>query len=294
MVYPIPIVIGQTLAENVEGLLPLDTMYAYNGAWASRPSAAAYPVGTKIRFTDQKGEWETNGTDWIPVNGSVMKAQMKLPLFIAPTFTGTTNGAVTLGTAMNIRTPKCFMYFAANSLVASHPAGFYYVEMSSTTAAVVYNNTYTPAAGVEPVEPSSKTIFSGAVPGGTGVTSEVTAYIVNVFGGEMGKWGVLDTFILPTWSSTAGAKTYKIKLGSTVFGGSVGTNSYGTKANNRIQNKGAEDVNIGENNLFVPSNFGTLGTVNTSVDTTLSVTMQLAVATDFCGIAQCSVRRRKL
>lgn len=50
--------------------------YAYEGTWASRPAASAVAAGSKMRATDVGvggySEWVSNGTNWRPLNGSVL------------------------------------------------------------------------------------------------------------------------------------------------------------------------------------------------------------------------------
>lgn len=49
---------------------------AYTGTWANRPAATAVAPGTKMIATDVGvggySEWVSNGTNWRPVNGSVL------------------------------------------------------------------------------------------------------------------------------------------------------------------------------------------------------------------------------
>lgn len=281
-----------SLAEGTTNLYYTDAraraaQYVYTGTWASRPDASLYINREKARFSDQPGEWESNGSEWIPVNGEVMLGFSKLPLIIAPTFTGTTNGAVTLGTGI-AQYNKCYMYVPANSLAATHAAGWYYAEMSSGTAVTFYDNTYTPAAGVDPLEPTSKTAFSGAVPGGTGVTSEVTAYTIGLPGGIMGKFGELETEGFFIVNATSNAKIIYLKLsGNPTYGITRGSSNLNLKS--FTKNVGAENLQFslygGETNIR--------HAIDTTTDKTFSVTMQKSTATDVVIAQFFSIRLRK-
>jgi len=269
--------------------------YAFKGAMASAPSASAYPLGTHAFFTDVG----PNGTDmvvsssgtWIPHNGRALLSRLTLPVVKAPTIpadaSGTANGAITFGTAVNTAFTRCFCYFDANVVNATQPAGFYYMEMSSTTAAIVYNNTYTPANGVYPTEPTSKTAFSGAVPGGAGVTTEVTAFSYNINGGLLGLYGTLILEIYFEANTTAGIKSPRNKLGGT-------TTHQGSLQSTPMIHSLAALKNIGAQNRqrtnasFLNTTSGTsaiTATIDTSVDTTGVFTLQTAAATDWCALS---------
>lgn len=125
--------------------------------------------------------WVSDGVKWRPANGSLTIANTPIPVGKAPTFTGTTNGAITFAVSV-VTVGEAYLYYPENSITASHPAGFYYTRIdngssSSANFGTVYNNTYTPADGVLPTKPTVLMPFSGAVPGGTGVTSVLTALI---------------------------------------------------------------------------------------------------------------------
>lgn len=73
-------------------------------AWASRPSASAVAVGSKIKITDYGySEWYTDGTYWRPVNGQIVLAERSGSV-ASPigTVTGVTAGQFTLSPTMLI------------------------------------------------------------------------------------------------------------------------------------------------------------------------------------------------
>jgi len=271
MAYPIPIAIG--------------SQYAFKGAMASAPSASAYPLGTHAFFTDVG----LNGTDmvvsssgtWIPHNGCALLSRLTLPVVKAPTIpadaSGTANGAITFGTAVNTAFTRCFCYFDANVVNATQPAGFYYMEMSSTTAAIVYNNTYTPANGVYPTEPTSKTAFAGAVPGGAGSTAEITAFAYKLNGSLLGLYGELVLKIAGEHNASAPTKTFTHKIASDTTTNHVstttGVNFQGASYTRNIGSQSRQRSNPKFNTAIV-LNSEIATTIDTSTDQTCLITIR--------------------
>lgn len=259
--------------------------------FANLPSPASSYTGQQRIVTDCNNSiWISNGTAWKPVGGRFLYAKTQLPVVRAPTFTGTTNGAITLGTSTNAIYAKCYMYFAANTLVASHAAGFFYVEMSSTTAGIAYNNTYTPAAGTFPTAPSSKTSFSGAVPGGAGVTSQITAFITTVKGNVLGASGAVLSSIAYELNSSAGNKTLGIYNGATTLGADGGTNNSGGFGTHIIQNI-ATNIQRCTNRILNTSNTNQalLGAIDTTADFDIKYTLIGTTATDWQCLSNLSI-----
>jgi hypothetical protein len=186
--------------------------------WANRIEAGSYPNQT-IFVTDigpSGTEFRSNGTRWVPSHARVLLGYMPLPCVIAPTLSSISAvGAFVLGTAVTTKYTKCYMYFAAGALYTASAAGFYYATMSSTTAGVVYNNTYTPAAGTLPIAPASPTAFADLSGGSlTGSTSEVTFFVQQVPGTILGAYGAMYSEALFEAASTAGAKNTYVYIGT--------------------------------------------------------------------------------
>ena len=273
---------------------PQSGSYVTTDTYANISLLTSYPVGTRARVSDvglYGSDFVYTGSRWVPINGQCVLAQLALPVVKAPTFTGTTNGAITLGTATPQIYSKCYMYFPANSLLAAQAAGFYYVEMSSTTAGVVYNNTYTPAGGTYPTEPTSKTAFSGAVPGGTGLTTEVTAFIVTVAAGLLGLFGVLKSQVMIDVDATAGSKIiYQRLAGGSNTGDTLTTASLMGEAYVRNSGRASEQR---YNTTFSAEVFsGGVGraTINTAAAFDISVTLRTSsAATDIAALLSYSI-----
>jgi len=229
---------------------------------------------------------------WIPHNGGALLSRLTLPVVKAPTIpadaSATANGAITFGTAVGTAYAKCFCYFAANVVNATQPAGFYYMEMSSTTAAIVYNNLYTPAAGVYPTEPTSKTAFSGAVPGGAGSTSEVTALIYTLPANLLGLYGTVISEVYFEASNSADAKTIRQKLSSTTLNSQVLTTSPHLHGFAIFRNSGSGSLqrSIGNFQPTATPTIAVVGTVDTTASQSITITIQTGTtATDWCALS---------
>ena len=261
-----------------------------SGTYASLSSAYSGTAFTGRRFRATDGQMGfdviNNGAGrLIPLSQQIFAA-MQLPVGVAPTFTGTTNGSFTLGTALATTLKKGYLYFPANSLAAAHSAGFYPVEMSSTTVGVAYNNVYVPAAGTYPTWPTSLTAFIGAVPGGTGVTSEITAFISPAIPANLlGLYGGILSQYYCDYTNSANNKTFKIKYGSTSLGQSAVTATAGFGGVHQFRNAGTAAIQRGQGGLL-NTNVGTTTAAGTEDSTTaLSVTytVQLAASTDYAA-----------
>ena len=193
------------------------------------------------------------------------------------------NGALSAITVQNQIAPGCYMYFGTNVIAAGVPAGLYYVVMSSTSAGTVYNNTYSSGA---PQVPASLTPFVTTGPGAfTQTTAEITLFSLTIPGGIIGAYGSLRVRILGYDNNNANTKTFKASLGVFTFLNIPVTATWSLPTMKSITNRGSlsrqvagyiggiDSGPINANNAY--------GTVDTSVDQTLTITGQLGVATDW-------------
>lgn len=243
--------------------------------------------GCEFIITDiGSSRWFASNSKLQPVNGRCMHARLKLPIFLAPTFTGTTNGAVTFGTAWPTIVNKCYVYYPANSLVSGQAAGFYYTEFSSTTAAIAYNNLYTPAAGVNTDPPTNKVAFSGAVPGGSGVTgSDITVLVAEVPGGALGEYGRYNATGNVESNNSAGNKIPRMKFGgNTMCNGSM-TNVVTGVVTGFFRNCGATNDQRGSGvwTSAATSSAVYAGGADTTVAQNVTFTLQTSNATELVG-----------
>lgn len=225
-------------------------------------------------------------------------AEWGVPVLIAPTGTMANNGAVTLGTALGRTYVDCFMAFAAGAIAAGVPAvtTWYYVQMSSATVGVVFNNPIVPGAAWTPTIPASPTAFATTGPGAyTGVIAEVQGPTVSVPGNSLGANGRLimrDQFW--QFNNTAGVKTPRLKFGGTTYfnpGPSTQLNAIPVLI---VQNAGKTNVQLG----FVGGNYGSIAVISTNmvssaIDTTAAqnavFSLQIATATDYLVLENGSV-----
>lgn len=263
------------------------TLYVAQAAYASLPAGTVTrqkAIATDVGPNGSEMSW--NGARWIPVNGRCTLAYLPLPVGIAPTFpanaSGTANGAITFGTAVNAAYAKCYVYYPVNSVNASQPAGFYYTEMSTTTAAIVYNNVYTPAAGTLPTEPTSKTAFAGAVPGGAGVTSSVNFLKVTLPAGILGNFGAVGADLLSEVNNTAGGKNTTALLNAAAIHTTYQSGNLSLHAIGQFRNAGsaASQRTHGTWANTNGSNSFSACAVDTSVACTLNYEMTHSTATD--------------
>jgi hypothetical protein len=87
-----------------------------------------------------------------------------LPFVIVSSGSMGNNGALTFTGAVASAYPSAYVYLPAGAISSGSAAGFYYAVFSTTTAATVYNNTYTPS-NTPPTIPASPTAFVTTGPG---------------------------------------------------------------------------------------------------------------------------------
>jgi hypothetical protein len=188
------------------------------------------------------------------------------------------NGVGTLSTAL-AATPaitNCYAYFAANAIATGVAAGWYYTVFSTTTAFIVYNNTYTTGT---PVIPASPTPFVTASPVSyTGSSSAITAYQLSVAGNTLGLNGGLRITSAISYTNSAANKTQTI----TWAGSQLTTDTFTTSASYvvmaGIKNAGVTGVQYG---MFSSGASGGIGAPSTNAltSTTADTTMAQTVAT---------------
>lgn len=208
-------------------------------------------------------------------------ASTAIPFIIAPTGTMANNGAITLGTALPLVYPSCYLNLPANAIQAGSAAGWYYAVMSSTTVGQVFNNVYTTGL---PTIPASPTAFATTGPGAfTGVTTAVTGPSVTVPANALGPNGVLRASHAWSFPGNANNKTVAIAFGGTTIVSTTQTANLSlsgllTLANRGVANAqvGGNSVTIGATGISVP-NFA----INTAVSQPLAMVGTMVVATDF-------------
>lgn len=122
------------------------------------------------------------------------------------------NGADTLGTALPVAYPNAYKWYPAGAVFAGSVAGWYFIQMSSTTAATVFNNVYTSG---QPTIPAVPTPIVAAGPGAytatTGATTAVTFPVNGTMVGANG--GVLNLTAMVAVNNSAGNKIPLLSIG---------------------------------------------------------------------------------
>jgi len=184
----------------------------------------------------------------------------------------------------------CWCYLPANFGGKTYPAGWYWAVFSSDTAGILYNNVYT--SGV-PTRPAALTPFSDNLAGWlTQTTSEVTGPTgFTLLGGSMGKSGALKAHLRGIGNATA-TKFYKLYLDSSLVQYiQPVTTSPNWEMIVSTCNQGSESLQINSRQQ-TPTGVGAAWTmmvsgeatsVDTSVDQTLSISMQIST-TAACAI----------
>jgi len=210
-----------------------------------------------------------------------------IPVMVANSGTIATNGTVTLGTALPTTYASAFCYFPASAVSGDATGGIYYVVFSSTTVGVVYAGKYGVANGVgavafTPVIPTGTlTAVTGSNSAYTGSTTET--YLVNVTlpAGSMGNNG--QVVITSNWATnnSAGAKTGKNYLSTTVIGtNSSYTTSTGGSSMNSIRNRGVLNVQSTQLIGGASASGHVYAAVDTSVSVPITISGTIATATD--------------
>lgn len=220
---------------------------------------------------------------------SLMIAQYGLPVGIACTGTMGANGAVTMGTTLNVIYANAFFFFPAGAVFASSPAGFYFTRMTSTTVGTVFNNTYT--AGSTPVIPSALVPVIDAGPGAfTGSTSQQVLTTATIPANVLGNNGALQLDGTFGYNNSAGTKTTNALWASagtsfTVLGGAPTTTQVGVFSR-LVINRGATNIQVSMPNGItfstgVTASPVTQSTLDTTVASTISFALTLNTATDY-------------
>jgi len=218
-------------------------------------------------------------------------------IFIMQAGTVGSNGALTItGTAFIAGFTSGFWgYFPANSLTGSNAAGFYWVVMSSTTAGIVYNTTYTPGTTSATV-PASPVAFSGTT--GAAYTNTISTQIiaaqVSLGTNQVGPNGYIRSRIICLANTGSTAHNVRYLLNATNVGQPAlnGTNVSYT-AIVTIQNRGVVNQQIippvQTGDTAVSTSNPTFTSVDTSGATTWGFALQTGATSDWVGLVACDV-----
>lgn len=205
-----------------------------------------------------------------------------IPTIIANTGTVATNGTITLGTALQLIYPQCWLYLPAGAVVGGL-AGWYYAIMSSTTVGVVYTNFQ--ATMSQPLAlgaAATLTVAVGSNSAYTGVTTEVTMASAVIPAGLLGTVGAVIAEGNWAHNSSAGAKVAKIAFGGSTVLSVSDTTTLGIDIRKKIQNRAAASqvIRVAVDTGAAQSVAPTLLSIDTAAEVTVALTGSIAVATD--------------
>ena len=265
---------------------------------AVRLNVTSYTSGSATIGVRQGTSWD--GIDFATSNGPVTLHQSGISFWLPPgdggtnglSFTGT-RGVFTLSAASPMQYAvaylrNCYCYLPAGAGGLS-TGGWYWCQMSDDTNGEIFADTYTSG---NPAFVSSPTALSDLGVGRiTQTLNPVTGPNFTLPGGAMGPNGILAASIGCRANNSANAKTLRVVLSSQTFllqgvttsGNIIDTSSF-------TQNQGIETLQsavsqgLGREHYAGPATLPSIdstGTVvNTAVDQTVSMVLDLAATTD--------------
>jgi len=257
-------------------------------AWASRPSATTNAGKTFFATDVDSGVLlYSDGVKWrSPSNSPIVLAQTGIPMILPSSGSIGNNGALSGITALpTTYSGGCYMYFPANAIFVGSAAGLYYVVMSSTTAGTIYNDIYTSGVPTIPALPTPF-VTTGPMAYVQTTGADITLLSITVPGGLIGRFGDITTEWLMQGTNNANAKLTKYIFGGSILGGSSQniTSVIGSWFSRRTINSGNEAINItggASANTNGLAGIGVYSAINTANNTTLALSANLAVATDY-------------
>ncbi len=210
--------------------------------------------------------------------------QSHIPFILCSSGSMGNNGALSGLTALQTAYPNAYVYLPAGAIASGSAAGWYYAVFSSTTAATVYNNTYSSGT---PTIPASPTAFSTTGPGTFTQTtgSLIASYTLTIAGNTIGPNGAVRVLKTATYNSSSNVKTVEEKFGGTEFGIIVPTTTAVAGMLSGFANRGVTNVQAALMAEGMTTTAGAAAPFYGAVDTTqnqnLVEYLELANATDY-------------
>ena len=214
--------------------------------------------GTQVRvqefhyavFTYSAGRWVSTSPLSLFSSG--------IPFILPSSGTMSTNGAVTLNTALATTYPGTFTYFPAGAVYALSPAGWYYTVYSSATQGTVYGNMYPGPYNVTGDPDESVPISAGgkygvaipivaAGPGAYVTPTSSAIQAVNyttLMAGLIADFGAIDFTIIGNRPANANAHALLVVIGSTTIGQENGSGINALYMQRRIANLGGYKAQV--------------------------------------------------
>src|SRR5437667_3823845 len=121
--------------------MPFDPSQSYGTVFDTNP--LLYVQGGTLYRSDtlasvaSEAPFVVTGRGSAPASIVQKLAAAAIKMVVAPTGTMANNGAITLGTALPSTYANCYLLLPAGAIAAGSAAGWYFAQMSSTTAGVV-------------------------------------------------------------------------------------------------------------------------------------------------------------
>jgi hypothetical protein len=205
----------------------------------------------------------------------------------APSGSMAANGAITLGTALPTTYANGYIFLPLNAIATGIAAGWFYVQMSSGTLGMVFNNTYT--SGPRTIPPSP-TPFVTTGPGAyTGVITLQTALSISVPGNAIGPNGALRYAFTMTTPNNGNNKTANATYSTMTLSTSIATTSQTTSvvrsfSNRGVTNSQVSDGGVGLMGPGVSAGLPQFAAIDSTQPQNFTLQSQLAVATDYLVI----------
>jgi hypothetical protein len=152
-----------------------------------------------------------------PLSQPSILLQNGIPFVMPASGTISAAGALSgMGVALPTTYANAYFFFPANALSASSAAGWYFTRMTSTTAGIVFLNTYTSGT---PSIPSTASLVSVTAGAGayTQTSSTTTAISITLPANSMGPNGKLRFTLQQSNNNSAGTKLCNFTFGGTLF-----------------------------------------------------------------------------
>jgi hypothetical protein len=216
-------------------------------------------------------------------------AQSGVPVGLAPNGTVATNGVITLGTALpRVYSSGIWLYLPAGA-VSGGAAGLYWCVMSSTTVGQVYTNFADTSQVFVPYTPTGTLVNAVGSNAAYTQTTNVDIVVANLTlpANSLGINGSVRGKFLVEMPSNSNSKSSKWYLNGQVFSFTNQTLAAGHFTQFGFSNRGLTNSQFMGNLQFNSGGFGGFSniafatTVDTTVDTSITLTLNIATATDF-------------
>jgi hypothetical protein len=251
------------------------------------PSAVAVGPGVQIwDSTIGTGTFLTSdGITFNSLNPTRLIAQSGIPLILPSSGTLSAVGALSGITALAATYPNCWMFFPANAIATTSAAGMYFVQMSSTTAGTVFQNTFT--SGSPTIPAASALIPCTTASNYTTLTATNESVVtIPIPANSMGANGRIALRFGATNNNSAGAKQANVLWAGASLGGTSNTTNLFSPMGKYVINRGVTNSQFSDSGGGYAAAAGApvLSSQDTTAAVNLALALNLATATDTCQI----------